>query len=210
MKKGWIIAVAIVAVLSIGVYIIVKLLTKEAFGPKQRTVEIELKQNGILIGNETYSADLADVTYQVDFSLKENDGDITNIGKASFTQKNWSKDISVREIDDWVVIPVKHEAYVKLLLANKNLGAVTDTVFSPLNLRSDSLWETKYNDFPAMEYTGLSQIDSIVGNSFYISYEYRIGQYVPFKFYEQSVEYKMNTSTGNYITSQIFERKEKP
>jgi len=46
---------------------------KSAFGPIEREVILELNDNGILLCEETYNADLADVFYDVKFKLISNE-----------------------------------------------------------------------------------------------------------------------------------------
>ena len=75
-------------------------------------------------------------------------------------------------------------------------------------MRYDNLWEKKYDEIPAWVYSGSSKLDTIINDRFFITYEYRIGLYPPFKFYKQTIEYYLDTATGKLKTINIFERKE--
>ena len=208
IKKTFKILLIIVLVI-IGLLLGAKWFLKEAFGPKYRTIEIELNNNRTLICEETYNADFAAVFYDVDFALKEKNKDEIELGRATFSNENWDKDLKLLEIGDWIILPIDQGSYSKILMTNHNLKISKDITFSPMELRYDKNWRMKHNEIPAWNYTGQSKIDSIIGNRFYINYEYRIGINKPFEFYSQSIEYEMEITTGNLKTKTIFERKEK-
>lgn len=73
MKTGCL--VGIIAGILILIFSVVglKWMLKSAFGPIEREVILELNDNGILLCEETYNADLADVFYDVKFKLISNE-----------------------------------------------------------------------------------------------------------------------------------------
>jgi hypothetical protein len=184
-------------------------LIKEAFGPKYRTVNISIDKNKTLIGHETYNADFAAVFYDVNFELIVNNKDTFKIGNGTFSNENWDKVIRLYEIDNWFILPVNDNSYSKLLMTNKISRQSIDTVFSPLDLRYDSLWKSKYKDIPSWPYGGLSKIDTLQNDRLSVTYNYRIGDYEPFKFYRQTLEYNIDFKTGNIKTIQVADRIER-
>lgn len=181
----------------------------EAFGPKYRTVEIEMSNNRTLICEETYNADFAAVFYDVKFTLKDKRKNLIELGKATFTQDNWEENFELLEIGDWLVLSIDQGWQVQLLMNNPNLDIKRDTALSSSQLRYDSLWQSKYDEIPAWQYSGQVRIDSIRENEFYINYEYRIGLNEPFEFYNQTIEYEVDLASGELTTKTMFERNEK-
>lgn len=182
---------------------------KEAFGPKYKTVTIKLDEENSLVCKQTYSADMAAVFYDVDFMLKNKNEETINLGTASFPTENWKETIRFYYIHNWNILFANGHSYSKLLMANQLLNKQKDTVFSPLELRYDSLWKLTYDDIPSWPYSGSSNIDTIIGDKLQVSYQYRIGDYPPFKFYSQTVEYTLDTITGNITTNKVLERTKK-
>jgi len=204
MKK-WIKRVAIaLLIIIVGVIIIVLWIFNEAFGPKERTITIKNTNGSTLICNENYTADMAAVFYDVDFTLKKENGGTVFLGTVTFNDDDWQKNVRYRNYSDWHLL----YANSKLLMINPKINKRQDTLFSPLELRYDSLWKQAHNDIPSWPYSGSSNIDTIIGQSLKVSYHYRIGDYPPFKFYSQTLEYKLDTVTGQIRTLKIFERKE--
>jgi hypothetical protein len=209
MKK-WIKRIAIVLlVLLIVLFIGANWIIKEAFGPKHKTVIIHVDSENSLTCEETYTADMAAMFYDVDFSLKNKNNEAVNLGTATFPTENWRKDIRLYHIDNWNVLSANGQSYSKLLMTNQFLNKQQDTVFSPLELRYDSLWKLNYNDIPSWPYSGSSNIDTLIGDKIQVSYQYRIGDYPPFKFYSQTIEYKVDATTGHIKTIKVLERNEK-
>ncbi|HYF01761.1 MAG TPA: hypothetical protein VEC36_00165 [Patescibacteria group bacterium] len=190
-------------------FICSKWVLKDAFGPKSRTVEIKIDESITLKCIETYKADIHDVFYDVDFTLEDKTSRTLKLGSGIFEDEHWAKHINLHTIADWLVLPVNEFPYVKFLMTNKLSTIKKDTILSPHNLRHDSLWKAKYNDIPAWTYSGSSKIDSITNDRVYVNYEYRIGDYPPFKFYSQTIEYRLDTITANLTTARVFERHEK-
>lgn len=202
--KRIVIAVLIlIFVLFIGTYI----LLKEAFGSKYRKIKMVLSETQTLVGYETYNADMAAVFYDVDFEL-ETKTDTLVLGSGTFSHEDWQKSIKLHEIADWFVLPVSDGSYSKLLLKNKLSRRNIDTTFSPLDLRYDNLWKTRYDEIPYWVNFGSSEIDSIANDKIYVTYTYRIGDYEPFKYYTQTIEYKIDSVNGNVKTKYVYERKE--
>ena len=107
------------------------------------------------------------------------------------------------------VLPVKSFGYLKILMANRTSKMNTDTILSPLNLHYDSLWKYTTDEIPAWTYSGTSQFDFLVQTNLFISYEYRIGDYEPLKFYTQTIKYELDTINQKLLTKKIYERKQK-
>lgn len=197
--------IVIIGVFLIGAYLVVR----EAFGPKYSTIRIDLGDTGYLVADEMYIADMAEVYYVVDFTLEVNDSLIYNLGRATFLDENWAKSVRLYYAADWIILPANDEGNAKILLTNKATGINTDSVFTSQDLRYDSLWKAKHNDIPSWNYYGGSNIDSIRGDKIFVSYEYRINDYEPFKFYTQTVQYQLDTITGNLKSFHVGERTEK-
>lgn len=198
-----------VLVLVGGLFICSKWILREAFGPKYRTVEIIIDDHRTLKCNETYNADMAAVFYDVDFTLEDKSDRTLKLGRASFGDEHWAKDIRLHTIADWHVLPVSEYSYAKILLTNKFSNHKKDTILSPLDLRYDSIWKMTYDEIPAWSYGGTSKVDSVTNDNFYVTYEYRIGDYAPFKFYLQTIEYRLDTEKVRLTTTKVFERHEK-
>lgn len=196
-------------VLIAGVTIGAMWIVKEAFGPKHKTVTINLDDENTLICQETYTADMAAVFYDVDFTLQNRHKKSVKLGSATFPSEDWQKDIQFYTFNHWHILSAREHRYAKLLMANPLLNKQTDTVFSPLELRYDSLWKTTTEDIPSWLYPGTSKLDTLDGDKLQVTYRYRIGEYPPFKFYTQSLQYIMDTTTGDIRTTKVLERTEK-
>ena len=206
----WIKIIVISALVLVGgLFICLKWILREAFGPKNRTVEIRIDDNRTLKCNETYNADIAAVFYDVHFTLEDKSYKALKLGSGSFADEHWAKDIHLYTVADWLVLPVSEYSYAKILLTNKFSTQNRDTILSPLDLRYDSLWKATYDDIPAWSYSGTSKVDSVTNDKFYITYEYRIGDYAPTKFYLQTIEYRLDTEKVRLTTTKVFERHEK-
>ena len=180
---------------------------KQAFGPIESSRLIKIDDNYKLHCKETYNADMAAVFYDVDFTLTNKNGTSQKLGSATFLDENWYKSIHLFVLPNWFVLPVDENNYAKILLTNRSRVLRIDSVFSPLNLRYDSLWKNLYKDIPAWTYYGTSHVDTIIQDKLNITYKYRIGDYEPFKFYKQTLIYKIDTS-GKITTEKVLERTE--
>jgi hypothetical protein len=206
----WIKIIGITALVLVGgLFICSKWIMKEAFGPKYTTFEIKIDANRTLKCSETYNADMAAVFYDVDFTIEDKTDKTLKLGRGSFGDEHWAKDIHLHSIVDWLVLPVSDYSYAKILMTNKLSTQNKDTILSPLDLRYDSIWKTIYDEIPAWTYSGTSSVDSVANDKFYVTYEYRIGDNQPFKFYSQTLEYRLDTATANLTTIKVFERHEK-
>jgi len=182
---------------------------KDAFGPNSKNVTINLSDNKVLFCTETYNADMHSVTYDVDFKLIENKSDTFHLGVGSYSDTTWKNDLQIEKIGRFYILPVKDYSYTKLLITSIDKSKKADTILSPQNLRYDSKWKSQTNDIPAWVYTGSSQIDSSRLNTIFVTYEYRIGDYEPWKFYTQTIEHEIDTLSGKLRTKKILERHEK-
>ena len=205
----WIKIIGITALVLVGgLFICSTWILKEAFGPKNRTFEIKVDDNRTLKCSETYNADMAAVFYDVDFTLEDKTNKTLKLGSGSFSDEHWAKHIHLHTVADWLVLTVSDYSYAKILLTNKFSTQNKDTILSPLDLRYDSIWKTTYDEIPAWTYSGTSKVDSVANDKFYVTYEYRIGDNQPFKFYSQTIEYRLDAATANLTTIKLFERHE--
>lgn len=205
MRKGLIIATLIL----VGVFLGIHWIIKGAFGPIQKTVEIKLKSGLTLLGEETYNADFAGVFYDIDFSLLEGNPQPLLLGEATFPKDNWADSLEVQKIGRWYILPVNSKGYSKLLLNKRGNQRNKEIIFSPLELRYDSLWKSNYSDIPDGSYYGSSKIKSIMKNRYQIQYKYRISSNNKFSFFNQVIEYELDSLKGEVLTRKIFEREQK-
>lgn len=207
MRK-WIKRILIGTFITLFVLFIVGLYVfKQAFGPIESSRIIIVDENYKLDCKETYNADMAAVFYDVDFTLTSKNGVSKKVGSGTFSNENWYKNIHLFTLPNWFILPVGESNYAKLLLANRNSTLTIDTTFSPLDLRYDSLWKSLYKDIPSWPYYGTSHIDTVIQNKLSVTYTYRIGDYEPFKFYRQTLMYKIDT-LGKITTENVYERTE--
>ena len=197
------------AILFLTICISCKGIIKDAFGPNSKNIIINLSDNTALFCTETYNADMHSVTYDVDFNLIINKSDTIHLGVGSYSDTTWKNNLQLKKIGRLYILPVKVYSYTKLLITSIDQSKKADTILSPQNLRYDSKWKSQTNDIPAWVYTGSSQLDSIRLNKLLVTYEYRIGDYEPWKFYTQTVEHEIDTLSGKLLTQKIFERHEK-
>jgi hypothetical protein len=193
----------------VAILISCKEITKEAFGPNSKSVTLKLSDSLQLLCNETYNADMHSVTYDVDFKLIDSKNDTFNLGKGSFGDTTWKNNLRVSKLGSFYLLPVKDFSYLKLLLTSVDKTKKTDTILSPHNLRYDTTWQTKTDDIPTWVYAGSSTLDTIFENKIVIYFEYRIGDYEPFKFYTQKIAYEIDTVNGVLLTKDVYERKAK-
>jgi len=192
----------------IGLLIGAKWFLTEAFGPKYREVEIPISTDKKIRGEETYNADFAAVFYDVDLSLI-NEKDTIKLGRTTFKREDWEKNLDLIENGEWTLLLIKDNTYFQVLGKNKKTDQTIDTIFSPLELRYDSLWKQENTEIPAWTYSGNSKVDSVIENNFYVNFNYRMGLYEPFEFYDQTILYTLNQNTGEFETTKVFEPKKK-
>ena len=208
MKTGCL--VGIIAGILILIFSVVglKWIIKSAFGPIEREVLLELHDEGKLLCKETYIADLADVFYDVNFKLISSENDTLDLGRGTFPSNEWDKFVELKRIGEWVVVPVNGSGYSKLLMNNWAENRKKEIEFSPIELKNNQLWKSRHKENPAWVHRGNSKIDSIVGNNIFVNYDYRIGLYEPFEFYNQTIQYQFDLIKEEIKTIKIFERKE--
>lgn len=194
-------------VISILVIIIcIPWILNSAFGPTSRTVNLKLNNGAVLICKETYNADIHSISYDVDFKLLNGIKDTIEMGNTSYSNQNWEKNLELKIVGDWYVLPVTSYGNSKLLLAKCYGHESKDTTLSPQDLRDNSLWTAIHSEIPDWAWPGTTEIDSIKDNRFFVKYEYRIGD--PFIFYLETIELEMDNKTGILKTKKIFDRKE--
>jgi hypothetical protein len=204
MKK-WIIRIlTTLGVLTIIVVVGGYWFLRQAFGPLERTVKIEIADSQRLICKEIYNADFAAVFYDVDFKLIDNEQTF-DLGSATFSNDNWDKELKLHSIGDWYVLPARDNSYLKILATNKKSRIHKDTVLSPHNLRSDKVWKSRNKELPAWVYSGSSELDSIDKDEMTVAFEYRLGDHEPFTFVRQKIKYQLDNSTGHLLTKEIFD-----
>ncbi len=182
---------------------------KSAFGTQHtRTVALEFPSGLPLLCHEYHSADLAAVFYTVKFAVDGADQKEIHLGQATFHDQDWASRIMLLEYDGWYVVAANEQYGSKVIMYNAEINQTKDTVLSPLNLRSDSLWK-QTSDPLSIHNTGTASVDSIVGGLFYVSYAYRIGHDDPFEFYTQTIAHQFDLETGLFDTRRIFDRIEK-
>lgn len=192
------VALAILAVVGIKWFLV------QAFGPRERTVEIDLSDTQTLICKETYNADMHAVFYGVDFTLRDNHQSF-ELGSATFMKDNWQNGIKLYSLDEWYVLPVEDQAFVKILLRHKKNEIRKDTILRPRHLRRDNTWKIKNDRLPSDIYTGRSELSSVDSEGITVAFEYRLGDFEPFVHIRQKVKYELDDSTGNLVTREVFD-----
>lgn len=208
MKTGCLIGISTGILILIFSVIGLNRMIKSAFGPIEREVVLELNNDEKLLCKEIYNADLADVFYDVNFKLINKDNDILDFGSGTFPNNEWNELIQLKKIGEWLVIPVNGSGYSKLLMSNRVKYQKREIEFSPIELKNNQLWKSRYKENPAWVHRGSSKIDSIVGNNIFVNYDYRIGLYEPFEFYNQTIQYQFDLNEEEIKTIKVFERKE--
>tara|TARA_R110002167_G_scaffold366411_1_gene596186 strand:- start:33794 stop:34291 length:498 start_codon:yes stop_codon:yes gene_type:complete len=141
IKKGCGIALTILIIIIIGFFWMIK----EAFGPTYKTVEIE-KPFGKLICTEQYTADMADVFYDVDFKLLKENLDTLYLGNGIYNEDNWYEKIKLIKIEDWYGIVTAYSSHAKIGLTNEKNKEHINIVFNPLELQNNSSMERNARD----------------------------------------------------------------
>jgi len=95
------------------------LIIREAFGPKHRTVKIQIDNNTILICEETYNGDFAGEFYDIDLFLKSDNHETINIGSTTFYDANWEDNFPKYRMGKWLVLPFD-DNYCKIIFVNLN------------------------------------------------------------------------------------------
>lgn len=198
IKKGCGITSIILILFIVGLF----WMFKQAFGPTYKTVEIE-KPLGKLICKEKYTADMADVSYDIDFKLIDKNLDTIYLGNGIYNDDDWSKKIELIKINDWYGIITNYYSHAKIGVAKKQNNERLNIVFNPLELKNDSIWKKTNEENPAWVYEGSSKIKSIEGNQIKVEYKYRLGLYEPFVFKKQDVEYYFDSNLGKLLTENV-------
>ena len=126
-----------------------------------KTVEIE-KPLGKLICKEKYTADMAEVSYDIDFKLIDKNLDTIYLGNGIYNDDDWSKKIELIKINDWYGIITNYYSHAKIGVAKKQNNERLNIVFNPLELKNDSIWKKTNEENPAWVYEGSSKIKSIL------------------------------------------------
>lgn len=197
-------AILVLAVLAVaGTY----WLFRQAFGPLERTITIEISDNQTLVCKEIYTADLAAVFYDVDFKLVSRN-ETLELGTATFSTDTWNKDVKLYSIGDWAVLPVREGPYLKLLAANHNYSVAKDTVLNPHDLGIPRPWQGSSQGTPSRIYAGTSELESVDHDEFTVLYKYRIGNQEPLSHVQQKIKYQFDNIRGDLRVQEIFEPEE--
>lgn len=182
---------------------------KQAFGPIERTGELELSDELTLQYQETYNADFADVFYDVTFELPNSKGELFEIGHGTFNNEGWESKIQVKTVNGYLILIAEEGSFAKLIIVNPERTNSLQRTFDPQELRDDPIWEQKNFEIPVYLYTGSSTITSVSEDSIQVNFEYRTGYYEPFRFWNQKMNYQLETEPLRLVTTKAFEPKEK-
>lgn len=192
-RTGCLIAISF---LILAVWFVPPFLIKSAFGPNEKTLELGGIDEGRLIGEQIYSADLAAVFYRVEFKLINEYQDTLILGKATFSDDNWQGYLKIIKIGGWIILIVNDDGYSKLLMNNWEKDQNKEIVFSPFDLKKDTLWHSKNIDLLAQGHHVSSRVDSVVGNKIYVYYAYGSGIKEPDSTNGELVEYELDTESA--------------
>lgn len=203
MKKPLLIGLGIVLVLLSLPIILIKF----AFGPLHDLVTIDLGKEGTLLCDETYNGDLAGVFYDVKIILKTSNGKTFNMGTVTFNDEKWDERISVKRIDDWLMMPLDPGSFLQIKMINTTTGQLNDTILKPFDLRKDIVYKHEFKDNPEHLYPGTSRLRDILESGVEVTYEYKVKAEYPTEILvAQKVLYELNKSTGQLETKKVFER----
>jgi len=203
VRKGLLIGLGIVLGLVLIPFIFIRL----AFGPFHDSVTIDLGTEGKLICNETYNGDFADEFYEVKMILKTLNGKKYDLGSVTFHNQDWSKQIAIKRVGDWIVFPLEPEDFVQFKMLNTINGQLNDTTLQPFDLRNDLLHGEKFKDKPDHLYPGGSRIQDISGNIVEVNYEYKAKAVYPSEILvNQKVTYEINPEDGKLKTKEMHDR----
>lgn len=174
------IAIGVLSLILIGLVFGFRWIVVEAFGPKVRVVEISIAGNRKIIGKETYSADFAQVFYDVDL-IFINQGDSTRFGHTTYYREDWEDAIGLAAIEDWTLLIVRDKSNFYVLGVNEKLGMSIDTTFNSHEIRSGLVGTNEKLDVPINIYIGNSGFDSIQSNRFYLNLYFHLGLNEPSK-----------------------------
>jgi hypothetical protein len=183
------------------------ILIKFAFGPLHDLVTIDLGEEGTLYCEETYNGDLAGVFYDVKIILKTSKGKTFNMGTVTFNDEKWDERISVKRIDDWLMMPLDPGSFLQMKMINTTTGQLNDTILKPFDLRKDIVYKQKFEDNPGHLYPGTSKIRDILQSGVEVTYEYKVkAEYPTEVLVAQKILYELDSSTGQLETKKVFER----
>jgi len=182
LKKGCLIVLGIMVILTISFLFGAKWFIKEAFGTKYKTVEIE-NSIGKLICEEEYNADMAAVFYDVDFKLETNEKQLIDLGKLHFQRENWQKEFELNENENWYYLSSNQSRIYDLILTNKSSNE--NLSFNIKESKPRNKWNKRKNisiDF---------KVDSIKQDFIYVTYKYQNTEFAS-SIKSQTVEFKID------------------
>lgn len=203
MKKGVLIGLGIVLALVAAPFIFLKI----AFGPLHESITIDLETEGELICDEIYNGDFADEFYDVKMILITHNGEKYNLGSVTFHDQDWSKQINVKRVGEWLVMPFEPENFVQVKMLNISNGQLNDTTLLPFDLGKDLLYKKRFTDRPNHLYPGTSEITNISGDMIEVNYGYKAkAEYPPEVLVNQRVVYEIDRTEGKLLTKELHDR----
>lgn len=204
--KGFLIGITVLIFLAVGFLWMFKL----AFGPIERTGELELNGQGTtLYYREIYNADLAGVFYDVTFQLLNPSGKLINIGSASFNEERWQSRVQLKESNGYLLLIIEEIPFAKLIITNPGRTHFAVYSFNPQELRNDPIWEMENFSLPTEIYTGSTSVIWATVDSVQVNFEYRTGHSEPFKILNQKIDYTLDTESLKLKTIDVHEPEEK-
>ncbi|WP_254157930.1 hypothetical protein [Chryseosolibacter indicus] len=125
----------------------------------------------------------------------------------TFHNQDWSQQINVTRIGDWLVIPLEPQDFVQVKMLNTANGQLNDTTLLPFDLRKDLLYKERFKDKPNHLYSGASRIMDIAGDIIEVNYEYKAEAEYPSEILvNQSVIYEIDRTKGKLLTKELHDR----
>jgi len=152
VRKGLLIGLVIVSLFIAIPVIFLKL----AFGPLHDSITIDLGPEGEMICDQIYNGDFANEFYDVTMSLETPSGKKWDFGSVTFHDRDWSKQVNITRVGNWLVIPLEPGNFVQIKMLNTFNGKLSDTTLVPMDLRNDPFYRERYKDGPIHLYPGSS------------------------------------------------------
>lgn len=169
------------------------------FGPKGRSLRLELPDRKVLLCEEKTSAEVAGMHYEVDFRLIDK-LDTLLLGHAVFADHDWDKSITLFSTGHWHILPVRENSFLRLLLVNKKTRIRRDTTLTPEAMRRQ-VFASAGNLEPV--YSGRSNLTRFSGIDFIVVYEYRVGDYLSSAYRRDAIEHRIDSTTGRVTAQRI-------
>ncbi|WNB17763.1 hypothetical protein [Marivirga arenosa] len=183
---------------------------RQAFGPIERSGELELSDELTLQYQEMYNADFADVFYDVTFELPNSKGELFEIGRATFNNENWESEVQFVESNNCLIFIVQDiGSLAKVIVVNPERTFSIERTFDPQKLRDDPIWQAGNFENPVHLYYGSSSVTSVSNDSIQVDFEYRTGYNEPIIFWNQKLNYRLETAPLRILTTKAYQPTEK-